>query len=162
LKPGRLVMITRNDIGLYAQLSGQARVLLDAESETTFSSAKPPFKIEFLKTPDGSTTELILQFGPDVFNAARIADHVPERHEVFVAPQAMARLAGSYRFPAFDLTITFENQYLRMTLPGEDKVNLLPEGDTKYFVRDVDIQMEFFLDEKDRVTHLVMHRGPDE
>jgi hypothetical protein len=44
-------------------------------------------------------------------------------------------------------------------LTGEPKLELFAESETKFFLKVVDAQVEFFTDASGAVTHLVVHQG---
>ncbi len=42
---------------------------------------------------------------------------------------------------------------------GQPKIPLFAESETKFFLKVVDAQVEFFKNEKGEVTHLILHQG---
>ena len=44
---------------------------------------------------------------------------------------------------------------------GQDKFEVFPESETKYFVKVIDAQVTFVKDAKGEVTHLILHQGGD-
>ena len=42
---------------------------------------------------------------------------------------------------------------------GQPKFPLFAESETKFYLKVVEAQVEFFRDQKGRVTHLVLHQG---
>ena len=44
---------------------------------------------------------------------------------------------------------------------GQPQVELIPESETKFFVREVDAQVTFVKDEKGQVTHLILNWDAD-
>jgi len=83
-----------------------------------------------------------------------------ERKEISVSPKILAEYAGTYQLaPAFDLVITVEGEKLMSQATGQPKVQLFAESETKFFLKVVDAQIEFFRDNKGAVTHLMLHQG---
>ena len=47
-------------------------------------------------------------------------------------------------------------------LPGQGKVPLFTDTETKFFAKAMDAQTEFLKDDKGAVTHLMLHQGAAE
>jgi len=83
-----------------------------------------------------------------------------ERKEIQVSPQLLAKYAGTYALtPGVDVTMTVEGGRLMTQLTGQPKFELFAESETKFFLKVVDAQAEFFTDASGAVTHLVIHQG---
>jgi CubicO group peptidase (beta-lactamase class C family) len=83
-----------------------------------------------------------------------------ERKEVTVSPKILADYAGTYELsPTFSIVMTVEDGQLMTQATRQPKFPLFAESDTKFFLKVVDAQVEFFRDEKGAVTHLVLHQG---
>ena len=83
-----------------------------------------------------------------------------ERREVAVSPGVLANYAGTYQVtPAFSITIRLDGERLMAQVTNQPEVPVFAESETKFFYKVVDAQIEFFMDEKGTVTHLVLHQG---
>jgi len=83
-----------------------------------------------------------------------------ERKEITVSPKTLADYTGTYELaPGFDLVVTLEGTQLMSQATGQPKVQLFAESETKFFLKVVDAQVEFFRDDKGAVTHLMLHQG---
>ena len=83
-----------------------------------------------------------------------------ERKEVEVAIPVMQRYVGVYQLrPGFDLAITLEGDQLMSQATGQGRVPIFAEAETKFFLKVVDAQLEFFTDANGTVTHVVLHQG---
>jgi CubicO group peptidase (beta-lactamase class C family) len=83
-----------------------------------------------------------------------------ERKEITVSPKILADYAGTYELsPTFSIVMTVEDGQLMTQATRQPKFPLFAESDTKFFLKVVDAQVEFFRDEKGAVTHLVLHQG---
>jgi hypothetical protein len=83
-----------------------------------------------------------------------------ERNEVSVTSAILAKYVGVYEVdPGFDLVMTLEDGKLMTQATGQPKFQLFAESDTKFFLKVVDAEVEFFKNEKGEVTHLVLHQG---
>ena len=82
-----------------------------------------------------------------------------ERKEMVVDPALLAEYVGTYKLaPNFDLAITIEGKQLMSQATGQPKVPLFAESPTKFFLKVVDAQVEFFK-EGGKVTYLVLHQN---
>jgi CubicO group peptidase (beta-lactamase class C family) len=83
-----------------------------------------------------------------------------ERKEVSVPPAILAKYVGSYELaPGFDIVMTLEDGHLMTQATGQPKFPVFAESETKFFLKVVDAQLEFFENEKGDVTHVVLHQG---
>jgi CubicO group peptidase (beta-lactamase class C family) len=84
----------------------------------------------------------------------------PVRTEVKVDPSILARYAGTYKLaPNFRLTFTLEGDQLMAQATGEPKLPVFPESQTKFFLKVVDAEIEFFTDDKGQASYLILHQG---
>ena len=83
-----------------------------------------------------------------------------ERKEISVAPSILAKYVGVYEVaPDFKLVMTLEEGNLMTQATGQPKFQLFAESDTKFFLKVVEAEVEFFKNENGEVTHLVLHQG---
>src|SRR5215469_1639587 len=83
-----------------------------------------------------------------------------ERKEITVSPKVLAQYVGTYELaPNFTLTTTVEGDHLMTQATGQSKLELYAESETRFFLKVVDAQVEFFKNDKGEVTHLVLHQG---
>ena len=165
LAPKVNMMITVEGGQLISQVSGQGKVPLFATSETKFSPKVVDAEIEFGKDDKGAVTYLVLHQGGRDMKAPRTSDKVVvvERKEIAVSPKILGLYTGTYELqPQFDLVITLEGDQLFSQATGQEKVPLFAESETKFFLKVVDAELEFFKDDKGVVTHLMLHQGPAE
>jgi hypothetical protein len=159
LAPAINMMITLDGDRLMAQLSGQARLPLFAESETAFFLKAVDVQIDFGKDDQGKVIHLVLHQNGRDQKAVRKSDTVLARKEIAVSPAILATYVGTYELkPGFDLVITLEGSQLMAQATGQPKFPLFAESETTFFLKVVDAQVEFGKDEKG-VTYLVLHQG---
>lgn len=83
-----------------------------------------------------------------------------ERREITVSPADLGAYAGTYQLtPDFAIVVTFEGGQLMAQATGQPKFPLFAESETKFFLKVVDAEVEFFKNEKGEVTHLILHQG---
>lgn len=86
--------------------------------------------------------------------------NVKERETAQVDQKIFTDYVGEYELaPGFTITVTTKNGYLVTQRTGQPAVELFPESETKFFLREVDAQLEFVKDEQGKVTHLVLYQG---
>jgi uncharacterized protein YneR len=83
-----------------------------------------------------------------------------ERKVAAINPAVYDAYVGKYQLaPGFVLTVTREGDRLMTQATGQDKVEVFPEGDTRFFLKVVDAQIDFVRDEKGKVVRLILHQG---
>jgi len=72
-----------------------------------------------------------------------------ERKEISVAPKILAEYAGTYELaPDFKVVMTVEGDQLMTQATGQPKFPMFAEAETKFFLKVVDAQVEFFRNDK--------------
>jgi CubicO group peptidase (beta-lactamase class C family) len=83
-----------------------------------------------------------------------------ERKGITVSPAILEKYVGTYELmPNFDLVMTLEGGQLMTQATGQSKFPLFAESETKFFLKVVDAEVEFFKNDKGEVTHLILHQG---
>jgi CubicO group peptidase (beta-lactamase class C family) len=83
-----------------------------------------------------------------------------ERKEITVSPAVLGAYVGTYQLtPDFAIVVTFEGGQLMAQATGQPKFPLFAESETKFFLKVVEAEVEFFKNEKGEVTHLILHQG---
>ena len=83
-----------------------------------------------------------------------------EKKEVSLPPAVLSKYVGSYQLmPGFDLAITLESGQLMAQATGQPKLPLYAESETKFFLKVVEAEIEFFTNEKGDVAYLVLHQN---
>jgi CubicO group peptidase (beta-lactamase class C family) len=82
-----------------------------------------------------------------------------ERKEITVSPAILGKYVGTYELmPNFDLVMTLEGQLMTQAT-GQSKFPMFAESETKFFLKVVDAEVEFFKNDKGEVTYLILHQG---
>ena len=72
----------------------------------------------------------------------------------------LERYVGTYELaPAFSITFTLEGGQLMTQATNQPKFPVFPESETKFFLKVVDAQVEFFNDDKGRVSYMMLHQN---
>ena len=83
-----------------------------------------------------------------------------QREEIKVNPEIFKAFIGKYKLmPGFVLTVLVEDEKLMVEATGQQKVQLFPESETKYFLKVTDAQVTFKRDDQENVPELILHQG---
>jgi len=75
----------------------------------------------------------------------------------------LARYVGTYELtPDFSIAFSLEGNQLMTQGTNQPKVPVFPESPTKFFLKVVDAEVEFFSDDKGQVTHMILHQNGHE
>jgi hypothetical protein len=158
---GRKMWVRLEGDHLSTQLSGQQKIPIFAESQTMFFLKVVDAELEFGKDEKGPY--LVLDQGGRDMKAYRTSDQVEEHKVVTLPAEVAAQYVGTYALgPNREIVITLENGQLMAQATGQTKLQLFAESDTRFFVKDVDAQIEFQKGDKGAVNSLTLHQGPAE
>ena len=84
----------------------------------------------------------------------------PERISIHVSPETLQKYVGTYD-PGFGgrCFVTLDGDQLLTQLTGQPKFQLFAETETKFFLKEVDAEVEFIKDNQGRITHLLCHQN---
>jgi hypothetical protein len=86
--------------------------------------------------------------------------HTTVRTAVAVDAKVLDRYAGTYTLQAgFNLVVSVENGKLVALAPGQGKLPLYAESETKFFLPIGEATIEFVKDDQGKVTNLILHQG---
>jgi len=82
------------------------------------------------------------------------------RQRVEIDPRILDDYVGQYELsPKFFITITKENERIFCQPTGQGKLEIHPESEMQFFLKEVDAQISFIRDEKGKVEQLILHQG---
>jgi CubicO group peptidase (beta-lactamase class C family) len=83
-----------------------------------------------------------------------------ERKAIKLPREQMASYVGTYQLaPKVKLMMTFDGDQMMTQLSGQQKLQVFPEADGKFFLKVVDAQLEFVKDANGKVTHVILHQN---
>jgi len=102
-----------------------------------------------------------LELDPQNTNAASVIKRLENPAvTVKVEPKLYDQYVGEYQIaPNFVLAVTKEGDKLMAQATGQPKIELLPESDAQFFVKEVNAQVSFVKDEKGMVTALILNQN---
>jgi CubicO group peptidase (beta-lactamase class C family) len=83
-----------------------------------------------------------------------------ERREIALPADVLRQYVGTYAISAGpNVTITLDGEHLFAQISGQPKLQLFAQSATSFFMKAVEVQVDFVKDASDAVTHLVSHQG---
>jgi CubicO group peptidase (beta-lactamase class C family) len=166
LGPNVIMTVTLEGGQLYGQLTGQPRVELYPEAEREFFLKVVDAQISFRADAKGRINALVLhQLGIDRI-AAKLdaeADPIEEwfgHREATVDPSVFDRYVGRYQLaPGAVMSVTRENDRLFTQLTGQPRIQVFPESATEFFLKVVDAQITFEVEDGAKAAALVLHQA---
>ena len=161
LQPGVIITITNDGSRLFAQLTGQDKFEVYAESPTTFFYTVVDAKLIFDRNAAGKVHQVRL----DQFGAKRPAKRMdnykpPVRAEIDVAADILRRYVGRYQLgPGVVIKIALDGKQLTAQVTGQPPFSVFAETEKRFFYKVVEAQIEFEVDGDGKVPALVLHQG---
>jgi CubicO group peptidase (beta-lactamase class C family) len=86
--------------------------------------------------------------------------HPIVRASVKIDPSILSTYTGLYELtPTFSIAITLENGQLMAQATNQRKYPIFPESQSKFFMKVVDAQLEFFTMDAGQISHLILHQN---
>ncbi len=83
-----------------------------------------------------------------------------ERKEIPLPVATLSTYVGTYELgPGINMMIRLVGDHLTTQLTGQQQIPMFAESETKFFLKVVDAQVEFFKDASGAVTHAVMYQN---
>jgi CubicO group peptidase (beta-lactamase class C family) len=89
-----------------------------------------------------------------------LGEKVEGAKDATVSAEILEKYVGKYELaPTFSITVTRTDAQLFAQATGQDRFELFPESETKFYLKVVPAQVTFMKDEKGQVTQLVLHQN---
>jgi len=83
-----------------------------------------------------------------------------QRQAIALDPAIYDAYVGQYELePGWVMTVTKESSRIFMQWTGQERVEMFPESSTKFFVKVIDAQRTFVVDETGKASHVILHQG---
>lgn len=83
-----------------------------------------------------------------------------ERQEIAVPMNVLRRYVGTYSIATgVNVTISLEGEHLFAQMSGQQRLQLFPQSETSFFMKAVEVQVDFVQDTDGAVTQMVSHQG---
>jgi CubicO group peptidase (beta-lactamase class C family) len=157
--PNRNMIVTLSNGNLSAQVGTNPSVEIFPESPTHFFGRSVDEQVEFEKDSQGNVSALVLHLEGEQHRARRLAD----RSEIRLPAEVLNRYSGTYPIePGFDVVISVEEDRLMAVVGEPPKVQLHAESETRFFMKEGNIQIEFILNKAGQTTGIIAHHGGEE
>lgn len=150
---------------LKIQKTGGGKFTLKSYGKDKFFIEDSDKRFDFIRDNKGKITSLDvytypINFGPhDICQKVNISMPT-EKKEISVPEEILKPYEGEYELmPGFNLKIFTENGNLFIQATGQDKYQLFPESNTKFFMKVVDAQAEFIPEADGSVNKLIFTQG---
>ena len=158
--------VTLEDGQLYTQRSGSGRFEVFPYAEDAFFYKRTFTHLTFERATDGSVSRMLMYSNgsEDAEPAEREDDAAPEaRAEAVVSPELFDLWVGTYRIqPGFDLVVTRDGDRLITQATGQPAFELHPASASRYFLKEVDAELEFVSGDDGRAKEVVLYQGGQE
>jgi len=158
------------DTALYSQRGGSVRFRLYPEAEDKFYFEHDhTVTLIFVRDQNGEVIKHIIhQQGEDKpaeklqgEQAEKIlTDRKAKTQVAEVDPKIFERYVGEYQLaPGFILTVRTRDNRIFTQATGQQEAEIFPHSETEFFLKVVDAQITFVIDENGSITSLILHQG---
>ena len=83
-----------------------------------------------------------------------------KRQAIVLNPAIYETYIGDYEFaPGIVLSVTTESQRIFVQLTGQNRIEIFPESTTQFFMKVVDAQLTFVVEETGKAARVILHQG---
>jgi D-alanyl-D-alanine carboxypeptidase len=152
--------LTREGSKLFAQRNGgRKQEILAAARDDFFYPDGTRLRVRRDARGKVAGADLIPLLGPEESGTKTDEPLPKERQEVRLNPAVYDAYAGEYELaPTFSITVTREGDRIFAQPTGQPKLEIFPASETRFFLKEVDAEIEFVRDADGRVTGLVLHQ----
>ena len=151
-------------LGVVVQTAGGRKVVQHGggiDGFNTFLAYYPDTRltVAVLANLNGRTPNEIATKLADLAHGAAVK-LTSERKEIMLPVAALSKYVGTYEVaPGVKMLIRLVGDRLTTQLTGQQQLPIFAESETKFFLKVVDAQVEFFTDASGAVTHAVMYQN---
>lgn len=154
-------IITVEDNQLFSQRPGSNKFKLFPIKKNTFSFENSFATIQF--NEDGKEVKAVFANRINKTEGVKTNKPIPVHNEIQLESEILKRYTGVYEIqPGFDIVITLEGNKLMSQATGQEKIQIFPESQTKFFLKVVDAQIEFVENEKGVFESFILYQGGQE
>jgi CTP synthase (UTP-ammonia lyase) len=159
LAPSFIITVTREGDQLFAQATDQPRFEIFAESPREFFLKVVDAQLTFVVDDTGRATSIVLHQNGRNTPGNRIGA-AKQRQEVKVDAAVLDKYTGRYQLnPDFIVTISREGDHFYAQATGQLRFEIFAESPRDFFLKVVDAQLTFVVDDTGRPTSIVLHQG---
>ncbi len=155
----RIITVSENK--LFSQPGRGPKSNLKAyQRDKFFLAADAMQTIEFSKNAAGKIEKFTARklTGNEIWS--KTDKPIPDTNGIKIDEWVLETYAGKYEVtPDFTFTVTREQDRLFLQAPGQEKLEMFGEMETKFFLKVNDAQFEFVKDDSGKVTKAIMNQG---
>ena len=115
-----------------------------------------------LPTAPGMDTAALSQKIAETFLSNQMTDPADRPIDATVSVETMKKYVGQYDYKSAVMTVSLENDQLFAQITGQPRFEIYPASPTTFFLKAVEAEMQFQLDEGGNVTGVRHKQGPTE
>ena len=154
-------IITIEDNQLYSQRSGSSKIKIFPTKKNTFSYDNQFATIQFQE--NGNEVKAFFANRINKTEGIKTEKPIPVHNEIQLELRTLQSYIGVYEIqPGFDITITIEDKKLMSQATGQQKLQIFPESQTKFFLKVIDAQIEFIESDNGKFDSFILYQGGQE
>ena len=146
---------------LFSQLGrGPKSKLIAFQSDMFFFEGNAMQTIEFVRNKKGEIVELLTNKldGNEIWNKTN--KPIPDANGIKVDDKILQTYVGEYEItPEMKFTITKEENSIFVQAPGQEKLEMFGETESKFFLKVNDAELEFIKDDSGQIMSVVLNQG---
>ena len=116
--------------------------------------------LTFYRDASGNITGVNADDRGVVTNFRKTDKPLPSHVEIKLQPDLLSNYIGEFELsPGFVLAVTLEGDRIFTQATGQNKVEIYPKSETKFFLKVVDAQLEFVKDDTGKFNKVILHQG---
>lgn len=141
--------------------SGSSLRLVPYEKDKFFFESNDLITVQFAKDKAGKIEKLEYRSRTENMDWIKTNNPLPAEKTAAKADKAtLMSYVGEYELmPGFIIYITVEEDKIFAQATGQNKNEIFPESENRFFLKVVDAQLEFFKGADNKVSHLVLYQG---
>ena len=158
---GEQRVITFKDGKLFSQRTGGQQFQLTPYASNKFFYNDGMSFYEFISDKDGKVTAVKYEAIGQPSASWKLTDKpVPAHFEIRLNPEEMQKFTGEYELaPGFSIKVTLDDGHLMGQATGQPKFEMFAETPSKFFLKVVDAQVEFFPGPDGTVNKMILHQN---
>ncbi|NSW93122.1 MAG: serine hydrolase [Bacteroidales bacterium] len=157
---GTQAVVSRTDKQLSLTRPGGSAREINPYEKDKFYIKDTFITIEFVRGSDGKVSKAVLNDRGNVSEWKRTDKKPVTRKEIQLSETILSQYVGEYQLgPGFTLVVTRDGNRLFAQATGQEKVEIFPESETKFFLKVVDAQLEFVRDASGNVSKAILYQG---
>ncbi|HET9746990.1 MAG TPA: serine hydrolase [Chitinophagaceae bacterium] len=141
--------------------SGTPYRIIPFEKDKFFFETNDLITIQFSRDKSGKIEKLEYRSRTENNDWLKSSKPIPaEKTETKVDKTILMSYAGEYELmPGFTIQITVEDERIFAQATNQGKNEIFPQSESRFFLKVVDAQLEFFKGPDNKISHLVLYQG---